>query len=126
MGAIAYDCKYIRKVIILKEKLIRFMYGRYGMDSLGKFTIIAGLIVMLIAGCKNSFILSLVAWFCIIYAYFRMFSRNIYKRSSEVRLYKMGSWLLFQGLGSILNTGYSRVSAFGLSFWLCWQGLFPG
>ena len=61
MGAIAYDCKYIRKVIILKEKLIRFMYGRYGMDSLGKFTIIAGLIVMLIAGWKNSFILSLVA-----------------------------------------------------------------
>ncbi len=73
MGVIAYDCKYIRKVIILREKLIRYMYGRYGMDSLGKFTIIAGLIVMLIAGWKNSFILSLVAWFCIIYAYFRMF-----------------------------------------------------
>ena len=87
MGAIAYDCKYIRKVIILREKLIRFMYGRYGMDSLGKFTIIAGLIVMLIAGWKNSFILSLVAWFCIIYAYFRMFSRNIYKRSSENQWY---------------------------------------
>lgn len=87
MGVIAYDCKYIRKVIILREKLIRFMYGRYGMDSLGKFTIIAGLIVMLIAGWKNSFILSLVAWFCIIYAYFRMFSRNIYKRSSENQWY---------------------------------------
>ena len=101
MGAIAYDCKYIRKVIILKEKLIRFMYGRYGMDSLGKFTIIAGLIVMLIAGWKNSFILSLVAWFCIIYAYFRMFSRNIPARQREYYAFlkvwtPVADWFRFQ------------------------------
>ena len=71
----------------MKEKLIRFMYGRYGMDSLGKFTIIAGLITMILAGWSNSIILSLVSWACIIYSYFRMFSRNIYKRSSENQWY---------------------------------------
>ena len=76
-----------RRLINVKEKLIRLMYGRYGMDSLGRFTIIAGLIVMILAGWNNSMILSLLSWACIIYSYFRMFSRNIYKRSSENQWY---------------------------------------
>lgn len=71
----------------MKEKFIRFMYGRYGMDSLGKFTIIAGLAAMILGGFSNSLILSLVSWACIIYTYFRMFSRNVYKRSTENQWY---------------------------------------
>ena len=51
-----------RRLIYVKEKFIRFMYGRYGMDSLGKFTIIAGLIAMILAGWNNNLILSLVSW----------------------------------------------------------------
>lgn len=76
-----------RRLIHLKEKLIRFMYGRYGIDSLGKFTIITGLIAMILAGWNHSMILSLLSWACIIYSYFRMFSRNIHKRSSENQKY---------------------------------------
>ena len=57
------------------------------MDSLGKFTISAGLIAMILAGWNNNLILSLVSWACIIYTYFRMFSRNVYKRSSENQWY---------------------------------------
>ena len=71
----------------MKEKLMRFMYGRYGVDSLGKFLIVMALAAMLIAGWADSSILSLLSWFCIIYAYFRMFSRNVYKRSSENQWY---------------------------------------
>lgn len=71
----------------MKEKLIRFMYGRYGVDSLGKFTIITGLIAMILAGWTDSTILALLAWLLIIYSYFRMFSKNIYKRSSENQWY---------------------------------------
>ena len=71
----------------LKEKLMRFMYGRYGVDSLGKFTLIVGLISILLSGWLNSLVLSLVSWFLIIYAYFRMFSKNIYKRSAENQWY---------------------------------------
>ena len=33
----------------MKEKLQRFMYGRYGLDSFGKFTIIVSLVLMLLA-----------------------------------------------------------------------------
>ncbi len=71
----------------MREKFIRFMYGRYGMDSLGRFTIIAGVAAMLLAGWNNSMILSLLSWSCIIYSYFRMFSRNIYRRASENQWY---------------------------------------
>lgn len=31
----------------MRERLIRFMHGRYGMDSLGKFTVITGVVAML-------------------------------------------------------------------------------
>lgn len=67
----------------MREKLIRFMQGRYGMDYLGRFTIILGLAAIILSMFIDSAILSILAWACIIYAYFRMFSRNIYKRSSE-------------------------------------------
>lgn len=59
------------------------MQGRYGMDYLGRFTIILGLAAIILSMFIDSAILSILAWACIIFAYFRMFSRNIYKRSSE-------------------------------------------
>ena len=71
----------------MKEKLIRFMYGRYGIDSLCRFTLIAGLVSMLLAGWNDSMLLSLLSWAYIILTYFRMFSRNIYKRSAENQWY---------------------------------------
>ena len=61
----------------MKEKIMRFMYGRYGMDSLGKCLVIVGLIAMLTAGWTDSLVLVTLSWALIIYAYFRMFSRNI-------------------------------------------------
>jgi DNA-directed RNA polymerase subunit RPC12/RpoP len=80
----------------VKEKFIRFMYGRYGMDSFGKFTIIAGLVTMILAGWNDSLLLSLVSWTCIVYSYFRMFSKNIYKRSSENQWYLNKTYKLRQ------------------------------
>ncbi|MCI8667439.1 MAG: hypothetical protein HFG82_12385 [Dorea sp.] len=80
----------------MKEKFIRFMYGRYGMDSFGKFTIIAGLVTMILAGWNDSLLLSLVSWTCIVYSYFRMFSKNIYKRSSENQWYLNKTYKLRQ------------------------------
>lgn len=71
----------------MKEKLMRFMYGRNGVDSLGKFVLVISIIVMLLAGWTDSLILSYLSWVGIIYLYFRMFSRNIYKRSSENQWY---------------------------------------
>lgn len=71
----------------MKEKFIRFMYGRYGMDSLGKFTIGAGLVAIFLSTFFRWRFLPLLSWILIITAYYRMFSRNIYKRSAENQKY---------------------------------------
>ncbi len=63
------------------------MYGRYGIDSLGRSTIAAGLVTILLSGFIRWRFLPLISWVLIITAYYRMFSKNIYKRSSENQWY---------------------------------------
>lgn len=81
----------------LKEKFMRFMYGRYGVDTLGKYSLGAGLATMVLSIVFDSYTLSLLSWFFIILTCFRMFSRNLYKRSSENqtflnKTYKLRTW----------------------------------
>lgn len=71
----------------MKEKLMRFMYGRYGVDSFGQFLLGAGIACILLSYFKPLGILSFVAWALIIYAYFRILSKKIYKRSAENQTY---------------------------------------
>lgn len=85
----------------MKERFIRFMYGRYGIDSLGKFTIGLGLVLIVLSNFVDFALLPLLAWVCIILAYFRMFSKNTYKRSCENqwylnKTYKIRRWLAAQ------------------------------
>ena len=81
----------------MKEKFMRFMYWRYGVDTLGKYSLGAGLATMVLSIVFDSYTLSLLSWFFIILTYFRMFSRNLYKRSSENqtflnKTYKLRTW----------------------------------
>lgn len=81
----------------MKEKFMRFMYGRYGVDTLGKYSLGAGLATMVLSIVFDSYTLSLLSWFFIILTYFRMFSRTLYKRSSENqtflnKTYKLRTW----------------------------------
>ena len=85
----------------MKEKLIRFMQGRYGTDTLSKFLLICGLVVVLFSSFSSSdtvrMIWYVVGWALIIYCYYRMFSRNMSKRSAENQWYlkkemKVRSW----------------------------------
>ncbi|WP_235395630.1 hypothetical protein [Faecalicatena contorta] len=71
----------------MKEKFMQFIRGRYGIDSFGRCTIFIALITIILARFTRSGFLSLFSWACIIYTYFRMFSRNIYKRSAENQAY---------------------------------------
>lgn len=85
----------------MKEKFIRFMYGRYGVDLLGKFMIGLAFVLILLANITDSGLVSLLSWVLLIYAYFRMFSKNIYKRSAENQLFlsktsKARNWLYKQ------------------------------
>ncbi len=70
----------------MKERLARFMAGRNGNDQLNNFLLILTLVIMLV----GSFIGGGAARYVMIFAmlllglcYFRMFSRNVYKRREE-------------------------------------------
>ena len=71
----------------MKDKLMRFMYGRYGVDTFSRCIVGVGLVLTVITLFVNSSILSLLGIGTIAYAYFRILSRNIYKRSAENQLF---------------------------------------
>lgn len=57
------------------------------MTLLEKFLLIAGLAALFLSGRDEHLIFILLSWGLLIYEYFRMFSRNIYKRSIENQWY---------------------------------------
>ena len=73
----------------IKQWLRRFMMGRYGTDKLSMTILTAGVIAsilsifMPVAGIKM--LLTLAAYGLMIWAIFRMLSRNTYRRYQETR-----------------------------------------
>lgn len=75
----------------MKEKFMRFMQGRYGVDQFSKCLLVIGLVVVLLSsfftGRRAGSLFYLLGWVLIIYCYFRIFSRNISKRYAENQKY---------------------------------------
>lgn len=71
----------------LRDKISRFMTGRYGADELARFESIVLLIIMLAAVIVRQPIVNLgcffIMLFLLIHSYVRMFSKNISKRRAE-------------------------------------------
>lgn len=67
----------------LKEKMYRFMQGRYGMDDLGRFSMIVILVLMVLSMIFQSSLMNLLVCAGLVYVYYRAFSRNISKRYGE-------------------------------------------
>ena len=70
----------------MKEKLQRFMWGRYGIDRLNRFLLAGAFLFMILSMTGVGFFYA-VATVVMVYAYFRIFSRNIDKRASENQWY---------------------------------------
>lgn len=67
-----------------RERLARWMQGRYGgNDTLNKWLLGAFLILLLLSLLLQSSLLNLLAIVVLVYSYFRIFSRNITKRAAE-------------------------------------------
>lgn len=66
-----------------KEKIARFMYGRYGADQLSNFILWVYIALFAVNLFANSLILYLSAIALMIWTFFRMFSRNIGARNKE-------------------------------------------
>lgn len=68
-----------------KMMLYRLMQGRHGNDELSQFLMIAGLVMLLVSNFLRLGIFHTLAWVMLVYAYFRVMSRNIPKRQQENR-----------------------------------------
>ncbi len=67
----------------MREKLQKFMIGRYGVDAFGKFLLGTVVVLWVINLFGNSRFLYSWALLLMVYAYFRMFSKNTTKRYQE-------------------------------------------
>lgn len=67
----------------MKEKLMRFMAGRYGGDQLGRFLSFAALVLIVLNLLFRSALLWLLAVAALVWSYVRIFSRNLDKRRAE-------------------------------------------
>ena len=69
------------------QKVLRFLQERYGIDDLSKFMMGIVFILAVINMFFRLPVLSAIIWAVIILIYFRMFSKNKYKRYQENQLY---------------------------------------
>ena len=89
----------------MKDKLNRFMQGRYGVDNFARLTLGVALFVIVVGSFMRQNaaggVLDTVGFILIIYTYFRILSRNIYARYAENQKYlkmtagirrKLASW----------------------------------
>lgn len=68
----------------LRDKFAQFMVGRYGMDQLYYGLLVLYLVCFVLNIIfPKIFIFGILTWLVLIIAFFRVFSRNVYKRSQE-------------------------------------------
>jgi len=69
-----------------REKIAQFMYGRRGTDEFSRFLLIVTLVFIILSwifqGALNS-VFSFLTIASLVYCYFRILSRDIYKRQKE-------------------------------------------
>ncbi len=66
-----------------RERLVRFMYGRYGTDQLNIALLVIYLLLLLINLYTRNIILPMFMWVILVFSLFRSLSRNIYARQRE-------------------------------------------
>ena len=70
----------------MREKLLRFMQGRNGNDAFNRFLLALELVLLLIGLLMRGFaarLFNALFLLLLLYIYYRMFSRDLYKRSAE-------------------------------------------
>jgi ribosomal protein L37AE/L43A len=70
----------------MRERLARFMAGRNGNDQFNMFLLVVDVVLLLLASIfKNSVgsVLYPIVFVLLIYIYFRIFSKNVYRRREE-------------------------------------------
>jgi ABC-type transport system involved in cytochrome bd biosynthesis fused ATPase/permease subunit len=89
------------------NQLRKFMYGRYGFDQLSRALVITSLLITLITTFTRSNILVLIGYIPLVYAIYRMVSKDIQKRTQENMKYCQFAGLLRSKLNQL------KLSLFG-------------
>lgn len=71
----------------MRDRMMRFMYGRNGVDEFGRAENIFILVLLVISLFVKWLPLYLVCMLLIVHMYYRVFSKNIAKRQEENRKY---------------------------------------
>lgn len=87
-----------------REKIYRFMMGRYGIDELYNFLMVLDLILLVINVFVETIWLSFLIFLVVLYSLFRVFSRNIPSRQKENRRYLSIKSKITSFFGSINKT----------------------
>ena len=67
----------------MREKLRRFMQGRYGADQLSRFLTATGLVLIILNLFVHSNAITYLVMALLVYCYYRMFSRDYNRRYAE-------------------------------------------
>lgn len=67
----------------MREKLRRFMQGRYGADQLSRFLTLIGLVLIILNLFVHSNVITYLVMALLVYCYYRMFSRDYNRRYAE-------------------------------------------
>lgn len=70
----------------MKERLYKFMYGRYGNDSLNRFLLVLTIVFWVLSLFTTNYFY-IIGVLLLVLMYFRMLSKNIYKRADENKVY---------------------------------------
>lgn len=71
----------------MKEKLYRFMQGRYGIDEFSRLLATIGLIIVVISSFIDQNFLYIIGFIVFVYGYYRVFSKNHSNRVRENQKY---------------------------------------
>lgn len=76
----------------IKQKMLQFMQGRYGVDQFSNCLIWLAVILAVLAMFIKIPFLQIICWALIIYAYVRIFSRNVSKRYTQNQKFLDYTW----------------------------------
>lgn len=82
----------MNRKMTLKQRMLNFMQGRYGVDQLSGFLIWTAVIIAVITMFVRIPALQIVTWVMIIYAYIRIFSKQINKRYAQNQKFLDATW----------------------------------
>ena len=95
----------------MKERFTKFMIGRNGNDQLNLFLLISGAALLVLGTLCGGFFQTafrILALALIVLVYFRMFSKDVYKRQGENTRYLNARYRLFAKLKALKERWVQR------------------